>query len=68
MARKKKKKKKKPQAGVPSGSRPIEGVGTAVAAFVGLAQRHPAATAVGAVALVWLVAMIVRSAAGYSSG
>lgn len=26
---------------VASGSEPIEGVGTAVAAFVGLARRHP---------------------------
>ncbi|GAA4285876.1 hypothetical protein [Georgenia daeguensis] len=47
---------------VSSGSRPIEGVGTAVAAFVGMAARHPARTAVSVVAVLAVVAVIVRAA------
>ena len=57
-----KKRKKKPKGTGSSGARPIEGVGTAVAAFVGLAERHPARTAVGAIAVLWLIARIVRAA------
>ena len=45
---------------VSSGARPIEGVGTAVAAFVGLAQRHPAQAAAGVVVALSLIAVIVR--------
>jgi phage tail sheath protein FI len=46
---------------VSSGPRPIGVVGTAVAGFVGLAQRHPAQAAVGVVAMVLVVAVIVRA-------
>jgi phage tail sheath protein FI len=40
---------------VPSGSRPIEAVGTAVAAFVGAAKQHPVLTVAALVAVVVLV-------------
>jgi phage tail sheath protein FI len=43
---------------VSSGARPIEGVGTAVAAFVGFARRHPLPAAL-AVAVV--LAAVVRA-------
>ncbi|PFG38207.1 hypothetical protein ATJ97_0679 [Georgenia soli] len=38
-----------------SGSRPIEAVGTAVAAFVGVAKQHPALTVAAVLALLVLV-------------
>lgn len=44
---------------VPSGSRPIEGVGTAVAAFVGFARRHPVPAAVAALATAVTVACVL---------
>ncbi|WP_043501530.1 hypothetical protein [Georgenia sp. SUBG003] len=40
---------------VPSGARPIEAVGTAVAAFVGVAKQHPALTVAALLAFVVLV-------------
>ena len=45
-----------------AGSRPIEGVGTAVAAFIGLAEKGPVNTAlrVGAVVGLVVVALAVR--------
>lgn len=46
---------------VSSGPRPIEAVGTAVAAFVGLARRHPAGAALGVVVLLSAVAVVVRA-------
>lgn len=46
---------------VSSGSRPIEGVGTAVAAFVGYARRQPLHAAVAAVAMLAGVAAVVRA-------
>jgi phage tail sheath protein FI len=49
---------------VSSGSRPIEGVGTAVAAFVGLAEKGPLSSPIlrvaAGTALVVLVALLVR--------
>ena len=60
----KKKGKKKPSVVVeeiPSGARPIEGVGTAVAAFVGLAPVKPLRLAVTAVVLVTAVRAAQRS-------
>jgi phage tail sheath protein FI len=49
---------------VESGSRPIEGVGTAIAAFVGLAESGPLNTplrrAAAGTALVVLVVLLVR--------
>jgi len=64
MARNKKKKKGKKTPGVfvdeiSSGARPIEGVGTAIAAFVGFATATPfrlATSAVLVTAAVWAVA------------
>lgn len=50
---------------VSSASRPIEGVATSVAAFVGFAEQHPvqAATAVlGVVAVVVAAVRVARSA------
>jgi hypothetical protein len=46
---------------VSSGSKPIEGVGTAVAAFVGLAERRPVRTAVTAFVALSVVAVVVRA-------
>lgn len=46
---------------VSSGSKPIEGVGTAVAAFVGFARRHPVRAAVTVVAALSVVAVVVRA-------
>ncbi|MCK6209596.1 hypothetical protein KZX45_03440 [Georgenia sp. EYE_87] len=46
---------------VSGGPRPIEAVGTAVAAFVGLARRHPVGAALGAVAAVSVVVVVVRA-------
>ena len=46
---------------VSSGSKPIEGVGTAVAAFVGLARRHPVRAAVTAFFALSVVAVVVRA-------
>jgi phage tail sheath protein FI len=46
---------------VPSGHKPIEGVGTAVAAFVGFARRHPVRAVVAALATFAAVAAVVRS-------
>ena len=45
-----------------SGSRPIEAVGTAVAAFVGLAEDHPVLMAAGVLAVLAAVAAVVRTA------
>jgi phage tail sheath protein FI len=44
---------------VPSGSRPIEGVGTAVAAFVGLAEAGPVVIVLRTVALAGLAVLVV---------
>jgi hypothetical protein len=46
---------------VSSGPRPIEAVGTAVAAFVGMAARHPTGAVVSVVAVLAVVAVIVRA-------
>ena len=50
---------------VPSGSRPLEGVGTAIAAFVGLGPEGPLNTpalrVAAGVSLVLLVVLAVRS-------
>lgn len=46
---------------VSSGSKPIEGVGTAVAAFVGFARRHPVPAAVTAFTALSVGAVIVRA-------
>jgi len=46
---------------VSSGSRPIEAVGTAVAAFVGFARRHPARAILAGVAVVAVVAAVLRA-------
>jgi phage tail sheath protein FI len=48
---------------VPSGARPIEGVGTAVAAFVGLARRHPVRTGAFALLLAGGAAAVAMSSA-----
>lgn len=45
---------------VSSGSKPIEGVGTAVAAFVGLARRHPIGATVTALAAFSVAVVAVR--------
>jgi phage tail sheath protein FI len=45
---------------VPAGSRPIAGVGTAVAAFVGLDPPNPARTAAVGLVVVAVVAVAVR--------
>jgi len=45
---------------VTSGSRPIEGVGTAVAAFVGFARRHPVPAVVTTFAAISFAAAVVR--------
>jgi len=44
---------------VSSGSRPIEGVGTAVAAFVGLAEAGPVVLMLRTVALAGLAVLVV---------
>jgi phage tail sheath protein FI len=46
---------------VSSGSRPIEGVGTAVAAFVGFARRQPVRAALAAAAVLAVVGAVVRA-------
>ena len=46
---------------VSSGSRPIEGVGTAVAAFVGFARRQPVRAALVAAAVFAVVGAVVRA-------
>jgi phage tail sheath protein FI len=46
---------------VPSGSRPIESVGTSVATFVGLARRHPVLTGAFALLLAWGAAAAATS-------
>jgi hypothetical protein len=46
---------------VSSGSRPIEGVGTAVAAFVGFARRQPVRAAIAATAILAAVGAAVRA-------
>jgi hypothetical protein len=46
---------------VSSGSKPIEGVGTAVAAFVGFARSHPVPVVVAALATFAAVAAVVRA-------
>ncbi len=45
---------------VDSGSRPIEGVGTAVAAFVGFAERGPVRRTLTILAIVGVVIVVVR--------
>ena len=49
---------------VSSGARPIEAVGTAVAAFVGLAPRNPARAFVAALLAAGVVAFVVRAVRG----
>jgi phage tail sheath protein FI len=44
---------------VSSGPRPIEGVGTAVAAFVGLARRQPVRTALVAAGIAMVLLAVV---------
>ena len=46
---------------VSSGSRPIEAVGTAVAAFVGVARRRPVRAVVGVIAALAAVVGVVRA-------
>jgi phage tail sheath protein FI len=46
---------------VSSGSKPIEGVGTAVAAFVGFARRQPVTAGVIVLATLTAVAVVVRA-------
>jgi phage tail sheath protein FI len=46
---------------VSSGSRPIEGVGTAVAAFVGFARRQPVRAAIVAAAILAAAGAVVRA-------
>lgn len=46
---------------VSSGSRPIEGVGTAVAAFVGFARRQPVRAAIAIAAILAAVGAVVRA-------
>jgi phage tail sheath protein FI len=57
---------------VSSGSKPIEGVGTAVAAFVGFAaafpRRHPVGTALTLLALIAAVAVVRSGQAQSGSG
>jgi phage tail sheath protein FI len=67
MGRKKKRKKGRSPGvyveEVSSGARPIEGVGTSVAAFVGFPERHPLGTVLltaAAVSLVVVVAVRAR--------
>ena len=66
-----KKTKKKPKGGgylspgvyveeVSSGARPIEAVGTAVAAFVGFARRQPVRAGVAAAVLVAVAIAVAR--------
>ena len=45
---------------ITSGSKPIEGVGTAVAAFVGFARRHPVPAVVTTFAAISVAAVVVR--------
>ena len=65
MAKRKRKKGKKTPGvfvdEVSSGARPIEGVGTAVAAFIGLAPMKPLRLAVTAVVLVTAVRAAQRA-------
>lgn len=50
---------------VPSGGKPIEGVGTAIAAFVGLAPFNPMRLATTAIVVAGTIAAVKRvSAAG----
>jgi phage tail sheath protein FI len=53
---------------VPSGSRPIEGVGTAVAAFVGLAPAGPGIVVLRALVLAGLVSVVLAAVRRRSSG
>jgi phage tail sheath protein FI len=46
---------------VSSGSRPIEGVGTSVAAFVGFARRQPVRAAIAASLILAAVGAVVRA-------
>lgn len=46
---------------VSSGSKPIEGVGTAVAAFVGFAERHPQRAVLTVVAGAAFAVAVVRA-------
>jgi phage tail sheath protein FI len=46
---------------VSSGTRPIEGVGTAVAAFIGFARRQPVLAAVAAALVIAAVGAVVRA-------
>jgi phage tail sheath protein FI len=49
---------------VPATSKPIEGVGTAVAAFVGFAERRPVQAALTVVAALAAVVAVVRALRG----
>jgi phage tail sheath protein FI len=49
------------------GVRPIEAVGTAVAAFVGISPRRPVRAAVALLALAAIVTLVVRAVRGRSS-
>lgn len=46
---------------VPAGARPIEGVGTAVAAFVGFARREPVRAAAGVLVVAAVAVGVVRA-------
>ncbi|KRF37617.1 hypothetical protein [Nocardioides sp. Soil805] len=46
---------------VSSGTRPLEAVGTAIAAFVGFAERRPVETALGLAAVVGVALVVVRA-------
>jgi phage tail sheath protein FI len=53
---------------VPSGAKPIEGVGTAVAAFIGLAPGGPVIVVLRAVALAGLVVAVLAAVRRRRSG
>jgi phage tail sheath protein FI len=46
---------------VSSGSKPIESVGTAVAAFVGFARRHPVRAILAGLVTLAAIAVVVRA-------
>jgi phage tail sheath protein FI len=47
---------------VSTGSKPIEGVGTAVAAFVGFARRHPVLAILAGLLTLGAIAAVLRAA------
>ena len=71
MSQEKKSRKKKRRGGyqspgvyvdeVSSGSKPIEGVGTAVAAFIGFARRQPVPAALAVAAALGAVVAVARA-------